>query len=341
MTRMRKPKTMTKPCVFIGHGRSPLWRELKDFLEDELHLRTVHFKSKPPAGKTVVSILEGMLKQATFAVLILTAEDETSVKTRRARQNVIHEVGLFQGKLGFDKVVLLVQEGIEDFSNVHGLQNIRFSGDKISETFTELQRTLQGGGQLGGRLRKSMTKRRLVTSPPTRQTPVIASAHENILPKKESVSVWSGDSHERILEGGKESPTVPAGPFHTWTVPPADAKWVAHAWPTPEKDARDGRIIKIRTSLDIPTKVVTGSIRAHILGAVDNVVTVKINGIQRRRFEGFDKLFDYDIGGYVTPGNNTIEFDVANTPAGPRATPATNPMGLCYRIDCEFEYYDA
>jgi predicted nucleotide-binding protein len=87
-----------------------------------------------------------MLRQATFAVLVLTGEDETAEGAKRARQNVIHEAGLFQGILGFPRAVMLVQRGLENFSNVEGLQYIEFEGDKIDASFWELQRALKREG---------------------------------------------------------------------------------------------------------------------------------------------------------------------------------------------------
>lgn len=44
--------------------------------------------------------LSTMLDDASFALLIMTAEDEHSDSSQHARQNVVHEVGLFQGALG-------------------------------------------------------------------------------------------------------------------------------------------------------------------------------------------------------------------------------------------------
>ncbi len=134
------------PCVFIGHGRNALWARLQLFLEKDLHLRTVSYESESRIGKPIIPILEEMLNKANFAVLILTAEDETAVGGRRARQNVIHEAGLFQGKLGFEKVFLLIQEGLEEFTNVSGLQHIPFSGDKLEQTFHEIRRALDREG---------------------------------------------------------------------------------------------------------------------------------------------------------------------------------------------------
>jgi len=141
-------RATTKQCVFIGHGRNPLWARLQLFLENDLNLVTVNYESESRVGDSIVPVLEKMLSQATFAVLILTAEDETAVGGKRARQNVIHEAGLFQGKLGFRKAILLRQEGLEDFTNVAGLQYIGFSGDRIDQTFYELQRVLKREGLL-------------------------------------------------------------------------------------------------------------------------------------------------------------------------------------------------
>lgn len=143
----REQKTLS-PCVFIGHGRSVLWARVQMFIETELGVRTVYYEAETRVGETIVPVLEKMLDQATFAVLILTAEDATADGTKRARQNVIHEAGLFQGRLGFRKAVLLLQEGTEEFTNVAGLQYIPFAGDRIEATFYELGRVLRREGVL-------------------------------------------------------------------------------------------------------------------------------------------------------------------------------------------------
>ena len=97
-------------------------------------------------GEQVVQVLERLLDSCTFAVLVVTGEDETSTGKFRARQNVVHEVGLFQGKLGFKKVALLEQEGAEGFSNIDGLQTIRFPGQRIEAAFPELERMMKREG---------------------------------------------------------------------------------------------------------------------------------------------------------------------------------------------------
>ncbi len=62
--------------VFIGHGRSPAWRELKDFVQDRLSLPWDEFNRVPVAGVTNVARLSEMLDSAAIAFLVMTAEDE-------------------------------------------------------------------------------------------------------------------------------------------------------------------------------------------------------------------------------------------------------------------------
>ena len=112
--------------VFIGHGgHSSEWLKLERFLSNRLHLSPIEFNSTSAAGVATTERLMEMLDQADFAFLILTGEDEKSDGKLDPRLNVVHEFGLFQGKLGFKKAIILREEGCEDFSNVHGLTAIR------------------------------------------------------------------------------------------------------------------------------------------------------------------------------------------------------------------------
>lgn len=137
------PRLINKPVVFIGHGRSMVWRDLKDHLREKHDLKVVFYEIGARAGHATRDILEEMLAKSSFALLVLTGEDETLEGAMRARQNVIHEAGLFQGKLGFSRAILLLEEGVEEFSNVQGVQCIRFRTGNIRETFGEVLATLR------------------------------------------------------------------------------------------------------------------------------------------------------------------------------------------------------
>jgi predicted nucleotide-binding protein len=129
--------------IFIGHGRSQVWRELKDFLVDRLRLHWEEFNRESVAGRSTKERLEEMLANVDFAFIVMTAEDEHDGGTMHARANVIHEAGLFQGRLGFEKAIILLEEGCAEFSNIHGLTQIRFPKGNISVAFEEIRRVLE------------------------------------------------------------------------------------------------------------------------------------------------------------------------------------------------------
>jgi hypothetical protein len=132
--------------IFIGHGQSSLWREVKDFLHDRLSLPWDEFNREATAGIVTFERISEMLDSASFALLIMTAEDQHVDSTTHARQNVVHEVGLFQGRLGPRKAIILLEDGCSEFSNIAGLTQIRFRKGCISETFEEIRRVLEREG---------------------------------------------------------------------------------------------------------------------------------------------------------------------------------------------------
>jgi hypothetical protein len=140
--------TVTGENIFIGHGGSAVWRQVKDFLQDRLHLPWDEFNREPAAGISTVERLETMLDRAAFALLVMTGEDEQPTGELRARENVVHEAGLFQGRLGFRKAIILLEEGCQPFSNIDGLTVLRFPKGHISAKFEEIRETLEREGIL-------------------------------------------------------------------------------------------------------------------------------------------------------------------------------------------------
>jgi hypothetical protein len=131
-----------KPRVFIGHGHSSLWRELADHLEYLQGFSLDAYEIGPRAGLSVKDVLQRLLREASFAILIHTAEDETEDGGFRARENVVHETGLFQGRLGFERAIVLREEGCEPFSNQSGINEIHFTRGNVKETYGDIVATL-------------------------------------------------------------------------------------------------------------------------------------------------------------------------------------------------------
>lgn len=138
-----EPPPPAPPTVFIGHGQSRQWRDLKDHLQDQHGYAVEAYEVGARAGHAIRDILQGMLTKSSFAVLVMTGEDETAEGGVRARQNVVHEIGLFQGKLGFNRAIVLVEEGVEVFSNLQGIDQIRYAKGNIRETYGEVLATLR------------------------------------------------------------------------------------------------------------------------------------------------------------------------------------------------------
>lgn len=148
VTNRRKNSTIGRR-VFIGHGRSLQWRLLKDFIEDRLGLPCEEFDRVSVAGRATVDRLKEMLDNAAIAFLVMTAEDDMPDGSFRARENVVHEAGLFQGRLGFERAIVLVEEGCHEFSNIHGLGLISFPQGRLGAAFENVRRVLEREGLIG------------------------------------------------------------------------------------------------------------------------------------------------------------------------------------------------
>jgi predicted nucleotide-binding protein len=139
----RSAVPVSGPVIFIGHGHDPAWRDLKDHLLHQQGLEVQSYETGARAGHTIRDILEGMLNSSAFAILVLAAEDDMTDETRRARQNVVHELGLFQGRLGWHRVLLLVETGTDLFTNIAGIQQVEYPRGHIRETFGDVIATLR------------------------------------------------------------------------------------------------------------------------------------------------------------------------------------------------------
>lgn len=142
-TNMHHPSVPMGTKIFIGHGRSVVWHQLKSFLTDRLHLTCDEFNAEAVAGITTTARLQKMLDDAAFAFLVMTADNIHADSRTHARENVIHEAGLFQGRLGFERAIILLEEGCSQFSNIHGLSYIAFPTGNLEAAFEKIRQVLE------------------------------------------------------------------------------------------------------------------------------------------------------------------------------------------------------
>ena len=112
--------------VFIVHGRDNESKQETARLIEKLNLNAIILHEQPNKGRTVIEKLQQESKTAGYAVILLTPDDIGTVKGKaefedRARQNVVLELGYFLGKLGRERMCILLKDSTSipsDFSGI-------------------------------------------------------------------------------------------------------------------------------------------------------------------------------------------------------------------------------
>lgn len=136
------PETKLMRCVFISHGRAPDWREVQAYIEKDIGLATLELAQEANQGRTILGKLCEVSEQCDSAVIVMTGDDLDAEGQARARENVIHEIGFFQGKYGLSRICLLYEKGISIPSNIQGLVYTPFPKGMVSASFGALVREL-------------------------------------------------------------------------------------------------------------------------------------------------------------------------------------------------------
>lgn len=126
------------PVPFIVHGHDETAKlALKNFLQNTLKLpEPIILHEQPNWGRTVIEKFEDYSAMSALVFVLLTPDDtvakggESDAQIRRARQNVIFEMGYFLGTLGrrSGRVVLLYRPPLDLPSDISGVVYIDISG---------------------------------------------------------------------------------------------------------------------------------------------------------------------------------------------------------------------
>jgi diguanylate cyclase (GGDEF)-like protein len=147
-TRFRND--MKSPIVFLVHGHDVgVLNSVTQFLKEQLRLDVVILHERPNMGRTIIEKLEANSNDVGFAVVLLTPDDVGASKkskgkpNKRARQNVILELGYFIGKLGRERVCAIYVKDIELPSDFDGILYVPYDrrGDWRSKLTTEIEAT--------------------------------------------------------------------------------------------------------------------------------------------------------------------------------------------------------
>ncbi|MEK6782326.1 MAG: nucleotide-binding protein [Bacteroidota bacterium] len=112
-------------AVFIVHGHNVAIQQSVARIIERLGLKPIILHEQANSGRTIIEKFETH-SDVGFAIVLLTDDDEGKAKTevdlkKRARQNVVMELGYFIGKLGRSRVLPLHSDGVELPSDIHGL----------------------------------------------------------------------------------------------------------------------------------------------------------------------------------------------------------------------------
>jgi len=107
--------------IFIIHGHDNELKREVQLLLTRTELQDVVLHEQPNRGRTIIEKLIEESEGASFAIVLLSPDDELAEGTKRARQNVILELGYFLGKLGRSNVHLIKKGDVEIPSDIQGI----------------------------------------------------------------------------------------------------------------------------------------------------------------------------------------------------------------------------
>ncbi|MEJ0084500.1 MAG: nucleotide-binding protein [Pseudomonadota bacterium] len=142
-SELAPPKAASPRRVFISHGRSNDWRAVQAFIEKDVCLATLELAQEPNMGRTIIEKLIDNSGRCDSAAIVMTGDDIAKPEEARVRENVMHEIGFFQGTYGRGAVVLLHEEGVNIPTNLSGVAYVPFPKGNIEAGFHVLQRELK------------------------------------------------------------------------------------------------------------------------------------------------------------------------------------------------------
>lgn len=142
-SELAQPKEPSIQRVFISHGRSSDWHRVQPFIEKDVGIPTLELAQEPNLGRTIIEKLIDNSVLCSCAIIVMTGDDVSKEDEARVRENVMHEIGFFQGRYGRNSVVLLHEDGVNIPSNLIGVAYIPFPKGSISSGFHVLQRELK------------------------------------------------------------------------------------------------------------------------------------------------------------------------------------------------------
>ncbi len=146
--------------IFVVHGHDNEAKESTARFLEKIGLQPIILHEQASSGYTIIEKFEVYSGDVAFAVVLLTPDDigandnDQSNLKKRARQNVIMELGYFMGRLGRGRVCALHKGGVELPSDYQGILYIEMdqSGawkSKLAQELVRVKLPIELTGLLG------------------------------------------------------------------------------------------------------------------------------------------------------------------------------------------------
>ena len=136
--------------VFVIHGRDETNQlRLSKLLREDFKLTPIVLLDKPGRSAPTIEKFEQHAQTCSYAIALFTADDKITAKTGeeylQPRPNVILETGWFVGRLGKERVLILLEEGVKILSDFDGVNRIHFRDD-VEDKFRAIRGELEASG---------------------------------------------------------------------------------------------------------------------------------------------------------------------------------------------------
>lgn len=125
--------------IFLAHGEGGEWREVADYIEKKLAHEVVPYSGSLAPGRADIQKLEALTEECAFAIVVLTAKENTA----RSRLKVVHEIGFCQGSFGRENVLVMKEDGVEEFAELGGVIYVPFAPGNIKSAFQRIQAEIE------------------------------------------------------------------------------------------------------------------------------------------------------------------------------------------------------
>ena len=132
--------------VFVIHGHDELnTLRLQAMLKDHFSLDVIVMTAKPGKSQPIIEKFEENARDCTFAFALFTPDDlvdKSEGRYHQARPNVMFETGWFVGRLGKERVMILLKEGTKIHSDFDGVSRVQYKED-VNDVFLKIQTELR------------------------------------------------------------------------------------------------------------------------------------------------------------------------------------------------------